>query len=266
MIKTVKKYLKIFWILQTARLSQELGFRLNFVFEFLGSYCFFILHLISFKFLLSKYSFPGWSTGEAWVLLFTFEIFTYLSFFILYKGLTRTVVDIKTGGLDIILAKPVQSRLIAFFRSGGLHNLATGMLGVVYLVLTLLEYEFQISIFSILMYIISILSSIWILHCMSVIVMSFNFYAEQISGGDSFVSMFQEGMKYPSQIYSNTPILLRIFVYAFAILTTFPTVLLLTKNVSYQLIMSYLIFLILVTITSQLIWNFSLRHYSSASS
>lgn len=248
-----------------ARVSQEFGFRFNFIFEFLGSYCFFVLHLISFKFLLSKYSFPGWSTGESWIMLFTFEIFTYLSFFVLYKGLTRTVIEIRTGGLDIILAKPVQSRLIAFFRSGGLHNLATGILGIFYLVLTILEYKFQISILSVLLYIISLLSGLWILHCMSVIVMSLNFYLEQVNG-DSFVSMFQEAMKYPSQIYSSTPILLRIFIYAFAILTTFPTVLLLTKGVNLQLIINYIIFLILVTVISQFVWNYSLRHYSSASS
>lgn len=253
-------------MLQGARISQELGFRFNFIFEFLGSYCFFLLHLISFRFLLSKYSFPGWSTGEAWILLFTFEIFTYLAFFILYKGLTRTVIDIRTGGLDIILAKPVQSRLIAFFRSGGLHNLATGILGIVYLILTLLEYKFQVSVFSVFVYVVSLLLGIWILHCMSVIVMSMNFYLEQVSGGDSFVSMFQEAMKYPSNIYSSTPILMKIFFYAFSCLVTLPTVLLLTKKISIEYVFGYIIFLVIVTIFSQVFWEHSLRRYSSASS
>ena len=266
MKKTIKKYLKIFWMLQSARVSQELGFRFNFIFEFLGSYCFFLLHLISFRFLLSKYSFPGWSTGEAWVLLFTFEIYTYLAFFILYKGLTRTVIDIRTGGLDIILAKPVQSRLIAFFRSGGLHNLATGVLGVVYLVITLLQYKLYVSIFSIIIYIISIISSVWILHCMYVIVMSLNFYLEQITSDSSIVFESQEAMKYPSNIYSGIPILMRIFFYTFSCLVTLPTVLLLTKKISVQYIFGYIIFLVIVTIFSQVFWEHSLRRYSSASS
>lgn len=265
-MKTIKKYLKIFWIIQMARISQELGFRLNLVFELLGSVCFFALHLISFKFLISKFIFPNWTIGEAWVLLFTFEIFTYLSFFIMWKGLTRTILDIRTGGLDIILAKPVQSRLLAFFRSGGLHNLVAGVLGIGCLIWTLVVFKLSVSFISVFLYVISLLSGIWMLHCMSVIVMSINFYFEHIEGSDSFVYHFQEALKYPVQLYSGVPFLLRLIIYSFAILTTLPSVILISKNVNIYMIIGYILFFVVITIVSQVVWNYSLRHYSSASS
>ncbi len=249
-----------------ARVSQELGFRLNFIFEFLGSVCFFILHLVSFRFLINKFNFPGWSVGEAWVMLYTFEIFTYLSFFIMWKGLTRTIQDIRTGGLDIILAKPVQSRPIAFFRSGGLHNLITGIMGVGCLVWTLIAYKLNVSFMSVFLYIISILSGIWLLHCISVIVMSINFYLDHVDGSYSFVYQFQEALKYPVQTYSGLPFLLRIVIYCFAVLTTLPSVILISKEVSISMILAYLLFFVVLTVLSQLIWDYSLRHYSSASS
>lgn len=265
-MNTIKKYVKIFWIIQMARIGQELGFRLNLVFELLGSVCFFALHLISFKFLISKFIFPNWTIGEAWVLLFTFEIFTYLSFFVMWKGLTRTVVDIRTGSLDIILVKPIESRMIAFFRSGGLHNFVTGLLGVACLIWTVVSFKITVSIASTIFYIFSIISGVWIIHCISVIIMSLNFYLEYVEGSDSFVYQFQEALKYPAQMYASLPLLFRIFIYSFAILTTFPTAILMSKNLNVSLFIGYLIFFLVITVLSQYIWNRSLRHYSSASS
>jgi len=258
--------LRIFWIIQMARIGQEFGFRLNLIFELLGSVCFFALHLISFKFLISKFIFPNWTIGEAWVLLFTFEIFTYLSFFIMWKGLTRTVVDIRTGSLDIILVKPIESRMLAFFRSGGLHNLITGLMSVVCLTWTIIVFNIPVSLASILFYIISIISGVWLIHSISVIVMSINFYLEYVEGSDSFVYQFQEALKYPAQMYAGLPLFFRVLIYSFAILTTFPAALLMSKDLSVSLFIGYLIFFIVLTILSQIIWNHSLRHYSSASS
>jgi ABC-type uncharacterized transport system permease subunit len=249
-----------------ARVSQELGFRLNLMFGFLGSVCFFVLHLISFKFLISKFNFPGWSVGEAWVMLFTFEIFTYISFFVMWRGLTKTMLDIRTGGLDIILVKPIQSRSIAFFRSGGLHNLITVILGIMCLVWTFLTFRLTTSFLSILLYIASLFSGVWLLHCISVIIICINFYFEQVSGSDSFVYQFQEALKYPFHIYFGAPLFLRILIYLFAILTTLPSVVLLSKGVTVNLVMSYILFFIILTLASQFVWIYSLRHYSSASS
>ena len=92
---------------------------------------------------------------------------------------------------------------------------------------------------------------------MSVIVMSLNFYLEQITSYSSIVFESQEAMKYPSNIYSGIPILMRIFFYTFSCLVTLPTVLLITKKISVQYIFGYIILGDCYDIFSSIFWEHS---------
>ncbi|KKU58251.1 MAG: hypothetical protein UX80_C0004G0002 [Candidatus Amesbacteria bacterium GW2011_GWA2_47_11b] len=140
MLIQFKKYLRLFWAVQSAGIAKDIQLRGNFTMTLIGSLCYFYLHLISFKLIISRFRFPGWETGQLWILLFTFEIFTYLAFFFFWRGLQHTPKEIGTGTFDVLLSKPFSSRFLAFFRNCSLHNLASAIFGAIYLVFALVQY------------------------------------------------------------------------------------------------------------------------------
>lgn len=266
MFSQLSQYLRIFLVLQTAGLSKDLSLRFNFLLTLIGSLCFFYLHLVSFSLIIDRFQFPGWQEGELWVLLFTFQIFTYLCFYLLWRGLSHTPRDIRSGGFDAILTKPVSSRFLALFRNGSTHNSLSALLGVFYLIHTLTRYQINTSIIQIILYILTLLGSLWIFHCFSLLFITLNFRYGYIPESSATAFELQEVFKYPATLFTRSSILLQLLVVPFALLTTLPTVLLLAKPVSPNLYIIYVLTFILLSFLSHRFWHSSLHHYSSASS
>ncbi len=164
MLIQFKKHLSLFWAVQSAGIAKDIQLRGNFTTTLIGSLCYFYLHLISFKLIISRFRFPGWETGQLWILLFTFEIFTYLAFFFFWRGLQHTPKEIRTGSFDILLSKPFSSRFLAFFRNCSLHNLVSAMFGAIYLVFALVQYQIHTTPIGIILYLLTLTTSLWIFH------------------------------------------------------------------------------------------------------
>ena len=262
---SMKRYFKVFFRLIFARAGKELSLRLNLIFENIGSFIFFSLHLISFKIILDTFQFSGWTTNELWILMATFQIFTYLSFFLFWKGLTQTVEDIRSGALDSVIAKPVNTRFLSFLRSSGLHNFFAFLVGVILLIYFIVKFQVQLSFFQLIFYIISLVLSLWLLHCLSVIFVSLNFFFGYIPESSGTVYQFQESFKYPSSIYFSREFALKLIFIPLSLLVTFPTTWILSKF-SISLLWWTVGVTVIVSLLSSWIWQKGLKSYSSASS
>jgi len=266
-MKSILKHLKIFTVIYSARLGKDFSLPLfNQVFQNIGSLCFFFVHLMAFKLIVDKFSFPGWSKPEMWTMLFTFEIFTYTSFFLFWKGLNYTVRDINSGAFDLIISKPVSSQLITFFRGGGLHNLTASVLGLLFLMVFVFINHINISVFSVVLYFFILALSLWTAYCIAISFISLNFKYGRLDATVGAIFQVQEVYKYPSTIYSGLQVLFWFLVVSLSLFTTLPAVTLLLKPVDFSLVVVFITTFFTATIISQLLWRYSLRHYSSASS
>jgi ABC-type uncharacterized transport system permease subunit len=255
------KNLKIILRVYSARLGKDFSLPLvNQLFQLIGSLCFFYLHLYAFQLIINNFNFPGWSKPELMVLLFTFEIFTYLGFFLFWNGLNKTVRDINTGAFDLILSKPASSRLITFFRGGGQHNAICAGMGAIYLTAQIITDHLPVSFLSIIVFILSLLISFWIVYCLSVFFVSLNFRYGNIPATIGVMFQIQEIYKYPSTIFPN------LFLIIFSLFTTLPAAMLLLKPLSSSLIIIYVITAVISTILAHISWSSGLRHYSSTGS
>src|SRR3989344_3773853 len=225
----MKKYIKVLSRIIFARAGKELELRFNLLFEMLGGFIFFILHLIAFKIVLSYFSFSGWTTDQLWILMATFLIFTYMAFFLFWKGLTRTVEEIRLGVLDSIIVKPINARFISFLRSGGLHNFAASFTGVLMLVYFLFRSSTPVSALSIALYFTALILSLWMIHCLTVTFVSLNFFFGYLPESSGFGFNIQEGYKYPSNVYLSRGLIIKLIFIPISLLTTFPVQLLLSK-------------------------------------
>jgi len=259
------RYLRFIFRIYTSRLGKDLSLPyIQILMSIVGSLCFFYFHLISFSFVVSKFSFTGWSVGEMYILFFTFEIFTYLAFYLYWKGFLETVRHINTGQFDIVLAKPASSWLITFFRGGGLHNILAAVLGSIYLIIVIHNYSLPVSILSICLYIFSMSLSLIFLLCFTSIFISLNFiFGNFQASGIGF--SFQDLYKYPAQIYPKSWFFILV-VTPFSALVTVPATLLISKPFDMSILGIYLGSIIITSIICNLLWRFGLRRYSSASS
>jgi ABC-2 type transport system permease protein len=261
------RYLKIFYRVYAARLGKDFTLPvLNQTFQVIGSVCFFILHFYSFSLLIKKFSFPGWTEPEMWILLFTFEIFTYLAFYLFWRGFNYTVRDINTGAFDLTLTKPIPSILLSFFRGGGFHNIFCSIFGLLFLIIELISFGLPVTLFSLILYFLSLCSSLWVMYCLGVSFISLNLRYGRLTATIGAVFQVQEAYKYPSTVYTKFSFFIWVAFSAASLLTTLPAAWLLSKSLDPKLIAVYFIVLILTTVISRLAWNSGLRYYSSASS
>lgn len=266
MLIQFKKYLRLFLAVQSAGMVKDIQLRGNFTMTLIGSLCYFYLHLISFQLIISRFRFPGWETGQLWVLLFTFEIFTYLAFFFFWRGLQHTPKEIGTGTFDVLLSKPFSSRFLAFFRNCSFHNLVSAIFGAIYLVFALIQYQIHITPIGIILYLLTLATSLWIFHCISVLFVCLNFKYGYVPGTSGVAFEIQEIYKYPATMFNSSGFLIHLLVVPLSLLTTIPAASLLLKPISPVLLITYLLSLIILSLWSQKAWSSALRHYSSASS
>jgi ABC-type uncharacterized transport system permease subunit len=267
LVADIRRCFKVFTTIYSARLGKDFSLPLaSQIFSNLGSLCFFTLHIISFSLLINKFSFPGWSRPDMWVLLFTFEIFTYLAFFLFWKGFQYTIKDINTGAFDLILSKPFTSLFITIFRGGGLHNLLAVLLGSVSLAFVIVIYQIPVSISSIFGFLVSLGLSLFTFMNLSVSLISLNFKYGRITGTAYAGFQIQEVYKYPSTAYSGYQIPFLILLACFSLLTTFPAAALIQKKLDLLFILIYFSFSFIMFVVSRITWTKSLAHYSSAGS
>lgn len=258
------KFWRIYYSLESARMGKDLEHPYNFILTWIGSLCFFTFHLITYALVISKFRFPGWPVSHIWVLLYTFEIITYLAFLLFYRGLIYTVRDIRYGTFDCILYKPISTRFLAFFRNGGAHNLFSAMLGMVFLIGALIYFRLPVSILSLITYFICLGVSLWILHCLSVILISLNFFFGYLPFTQGAIFQIQEIYKYPATLFSSSGFLTKLFIIPLTAVSSLPAALLLLKPLHYSFYLYYFCSAIVLTLLSHIAWSYSLRLYSSS--
>lgn len=259
------KYLKYEYYVQKARLEKGMGLRLNLILELAGSLCFFFLHVITSYFIVINFHFPGWNIADYWLLISTFLIVTYLAFFLFWRGINWTFQDISDGKFDFILSSPFNTRFKAFLRGGSFNNLVAIILSIAFLIYIILKFQINISPFSIGLYAILILTSLWFMHCVDVIFMSLNFKFGKIDATKGPIFNFQQAMKFPAASFFSSPILIMIIILPISLLTTVPTIVYLSKIQDFYLIGYYLGMVLFVSLLSEFAWRWGIKNYTSAS-
>jgi len=260
------KIFKIFFRIYSARLAKDFNLPLfNQIMQTLGAICFFILHLVAFRLIISKFSFTGWTDGQLLVLLLTFELFTYSAFFLFYRGLNYTVTEINNGSFDFFLSKPFPSRLLTIFRGGGSHNFILIILSQVLLYWVFINYHLNFYLPLLIPYYFTLLTSLFTAYNLSCIFLTPNFKYGKITASQSAIFYIQEIYKYPSTLFYGPNLLVFILPLVLSLLTSYPAMLLLNKPIPISLSIVYFGTLFVSWLLANYTWRTSLRHYSSAS-
>ncbi|MEK7106300.1 MAG: ABC-2 family transporter protein, partial [Patescibacteria group bacterium] len=154
----------------------------------------------------------------------------------------------------------------SLFRFGNSHNLLTTSIGIIFLASTVISSDMPVSFVNVLLYAISLLLSVWMIHSVATLFMSLNFIFGPTQGTAGVIYQFQELEKYPASSYENQGLFIKVFIFPIALLTSIPASLLISKSLPPHYILTYFLSLIVITIVSEKVWHSSIRYYSSASS
>lgn len=266
-MKFIQQVIKIALRIYSARLGKDISLPIfNQIVQLSGSLCYFVLHVYSFKLLTAKFSFPGWTQTDLWVLLYTFQIFTYSAFFIFWKGFIHTIDDINSGSFDLLLSKPLPTLFLSFFRGGGIHNLICILMGFCFLGYLVFTSSYHVSFLNIISYLISLVSSLWIFFSISASFISLNLKYGRLNSTQHLMFQMQETYKYPPTSYTHYNFIIFVLFTALSLLTSLPSSLLLSRILDFRIIVFYILLVLLSTFLVYISWNRGLRNYSSASS
>lgn len=206
----------------------------------------------------------GWSLPELITLTGVFSIVTGLAYSLFLQSFMSLAEKINTGDLDLVLTKPIDSQFLATSQMMSLQNLARFICGIVLVMIGTnhTQVSFQtVSIFtSLLLASIAILYSIWLL------LVTLNFYTRRL---DNVIGLLLELFDQTSRTPSDTFRLASSWAFNFLLplfmVVSFPTKVLWGK-LSIELTLLTIVTSVTLFFLSRKFWQYSLRHYSSASS
>src|SRR5438552_11146736 len=215
--------IRILAALWRLNLAEELQYRANFVASVLGTFFWIGTALLTLAVFFSHTTrLGGWDYWEVVVLLGVFNALTGVIEAVLRPGIGRLAGEVRSGGLDLVLAKPVDAQAFVSFRrldvwhltdvllGLGLAGYALSRLGRVPGVLPLPAFRVSLAAAPVVVY------AIW------VALMSLAFWFVSVENLSVLFDAVYEGARYPVTAYPGALRFVFVYLLPIALTTTIP--------------------------------------------
>jgi ABC-2 type transport system permease protein len=184
---------------------------------------------------------------------------------LIQPNLSRMAEYIRLGTLDFLLTKPISSQFMVSFRHVGVYNWLDPALGFGLVAVALTRRGVPITISGLAGFLTLLVTGVAVLYSLALAVQCLAVWAIGAEGLDDVIQGIVEAGRFPVTLYRGVIRSLLTFAVPVAMLTTFPAEALLGRG-SWSLVTTSLIVAALLLVGTSLLWKWSLRHYSGASS
>jgi len=245
--------------------AEELQYRANFVASVLGTSFWIITALLTLAVFFRHTNRLGdWDYWEVVVLLGVFNTLTGVVEAVLRPGIGRLAGEVKSGGLDLVLAKPVDAQGFVSFRRLDVWRLTDVVLGLALASYALVRLHHVPSVAQLAAFGLSLAAAVTVVYALWVVLMSLAFWFVSVDNISVLFDAVYEGARYPVSAY---PVALRfVFVYLIPIAwtTTIPASTLTGKlQPAFALVAAAVAGIAFAL--ARLLWRTALRRYSGAS-
>jgi len=261
----LSKYFKIWLLMAKMNLAEQVSSRINFVSLVLGK---FVRMGFVFGFLIALFThtqnLAGFTLTQTLLFFMTFNLVDILAQLFL-RGIywiRRLVIQ---GDLDLILTAPVNPLFRISARTTDFLDMTTLVPTITILVLVISRLNSGLTIFNLILYVMLIFVGFIIAFSIHVIAASVAVFTQEV---DNLIWIYRDLMtmgRFPIDIYAAPVKLILTFVIPVAVMTSFPTKVLLGILSPQSIILAFIIAGVFL-VGSLKLWNFSLRYYTSASS
>lgn len=266
MIDAIRRHLKLYVAFLGHNLKNEMMYRANFIILSAMDIFFMGVNVVFFTIIFNNVqTVAGWSYYQMLILIGSVGIVREMAYLTFRQGFLNIGDYIRTGEFDLLLVKPLSPQLHLGFRHISMtESLGEGIMGII---LAAIGYYHLPpgSVMAVPLYIIFLFVSLIIYYSFCLIVNSAVFWIIKSQELNTIVYYFMETARYPRDIYRGIGKALFTFVIPISLIATTPASIL-AGRVSYSLLLLSLSVAGGLLLIGSLIWQVSIRHYSSASS
>ena len=209
-------------------------------------------------------SIAGWTRGEVTVLAGTTFLMSSITTMFTFS-LTELPTQVRTGTLDFVVTKPVDSQFWVSSRKFNLDQIGVVFAGLAMITVGALQVHLGFELLRIAAYAVAIAESIVIFYSFNFALMTTGIWLVRVDNLWILSESTVQVSRYPLDIYTTKIQRLLTFGLPFAFLSTIPTRQL-VRGFDPSILALGFVWAVVALVISRAFWRFALTHYSSASS
>lgn len=264
--RTMVRYLSLYRSFLTHNLKNEMIYRANFAIAVVMDIFFMGVNVVFFAILYANVeTIGGWNFHQTMVLVGSVGVVREIAYLTFRQGFLELGEYIRTGRFDAMLTAPMAPNAHLAFRHVSLtESLGEGLMG-----LALVGYGFahlpEAAWSSIPFYLVMLINSLLIYYAFCLMINSAVFWLVKSQELNTVVYYFIDTARYPREIYRGMGKAFFTFIVPSSLIATTPAAILTGRANGELVILSLGVAAVLLSL-GLAVWNWSLQHYSSASS
>jgi len=264
-IRNPKSAIRILAALWRINLAEELQYRANFVASVLGTFFWIGTALLTLAVFFSHTTrLGGWDYWEVVVLLGVFNALTGVIEAVLRPGIGRLAGEVRSGGLDLVLAKPVDAQGFVSFRRLDIWRLADVVLGLALAGYALHRLGHTPTLAQLAAFGLALTAAAVVVYALWVALMSLAFWFVSVENLSVLFDAVYEGARYPVSAYPEALRFLFVYLIPIAWTTTIPASAL-TGRLRPEIGLVAALVAGTALALARLVWRTALKRYTGAS-
>ncbi len=265
----VVRYLYLWFSILGYSFSRDMEYKTNFVGNLLVDSIYYIVWYYFFEIIYDKTDMLGDFSREDILVFLIATFFVDTIFMMLFDGAAYLREHIRTGSLDFILLRPVNSQFLISFRYIRSYAIVSLLILSIILYNILINFHpHSLNILNISLFTISLLMGVLIWYCFEFIIASLTFYFRDFRTGGWLTHEVLKFSMRPDTIYTGLTRKILFSIIPMALVASVPSRLLLSgftpQNQKYML--AQIIVVLILFMLTRIFWKVGLKQYESSQS
>lgn len=245
--------------------AEELQYRANFVASLLGTLFWIGTALLTLGlFFRHTTRLGGWEFWEVVVLLGVFNALTGVIEAVLRPGIGQLASEVKSGALDLVLARPVDAQLLVSFRQLDLWRFTDVLFGLGLAGYALVRLHHAPTLWQLLAFLVALIAAVLVVYAIWVALMSLAFWFVSVENLSVLFDAVYEGARYPVTAYPGALRFVFVYLLPIAWTTTIPASAL-TGRLRPAIALGAAAVGATAFLLTRALWRIALRRYTGAS-
>ena len=265
----VRRYFSLWYSILKYSLSRDMEYKTNFIGSLFVDAIYYVTWYYFFEVIYSKTTMLGDFDREAILVFLISTFFVDTLFMMLFDGAGYLKEHIRTGSLDFILLRPVNSQFLISFRYIRSYAIVSFIiLSIILINILQLFHPDSLNVFNLSLFFVSLMLGVTIWYCIEFIMSCLTFYFRDFRTGGWLTHEIMKFSMRPDSIYTGLVRKILFTILPMALVASVPSRILLyginSTNLKYlcaQIVVVALLFLL-----TRIFWKNGMKKYESAQS
>lgn len=257
-----KRNLALFILFRKIDIMKMLEYRASFLFWVAVSVSWTMFNVLFFSILTSvSDSIAGWSKHEIFLLLGVFTMIDSLTWSLFHPNMSDYTRDIYSGGLSLLLAKPVNTQFYLMTRRLNPQIVFRFLIGLLIVIGSLHSLDVAIQLQTVILFVTFLFFSSLLIYSIWFCISTTAFFFERLDNINEIIPSIRPLWQIPRSAYGGAFAVFFTNVIPLLLITTVPSEILLQRQFNSDLLL-LAISSIVALLFSNLFFKFAIRHFS----